>query len=294
VKIPKGATSFCPPVAPLHAGHFRSTTIRHTFRPQGTRDWLLIYTQGGSGLYRFPGGSFESQAGDLTLYRPDFFQDYQFSPSARKWDLAYAHFLPRPEWLPWLNWPEKSPGLMTLSLKGSVVAERISKRLQEMLRLVNGSQPRWQIFGLNALEEIFLWCDSINPRQAQSQPDPRILRALDFLTTRLAEPFSEHQLARVAGLSPSRLRHLFRLETGDSPRHFLEQQRLLRACDLLALSRQTIGEIALELGFSNPFYFTLRFKKQTGESPRAFRQRITAPAATSLKTAGRGKESHRA
>ena len=41
------------------------------------------------------------------------------------------------------------------------------------------------------------------------------------------------------------------------------------------MSSQTISEIALELGFQNPFYFTLRFKKQAGESPRAFRQRVT-------------------
>jgi AraC family transcriptional regulator, arabinose operon regulatory protein len=91
----------------------------------------------------------------------------------------------------------------------------------------------------------------------------------------MAEPFSEERLARAAGLSASRLRHLFRAQTGNSPRRFLEEQRLRRARDLLALSRQTIGEIAAELGFANPFYFTLRFKRQTGESPRAFRQRTT-------------------
>ncbi len=278
MKIPKGATSFCPPALSMHAGSFTGATIRHTFRPQGTRDWLLIYTRAGSGLYRFPGGAFDSGAGDLTLYRPGVFQDYQFSPQTRKWDLLYAHFIPRAEWLPWLNWPEKSPGLMVLSLKGSVLSDQIVNRLKDMIRFTNGSQPRRQVFGLNALEEILLWCDSINPRQASSQPDPRIGRALDFLTAHATEPFSEDRLAHAAALSPSRLRHLFRLETGDSPRHFQEQQRLLRARDLLAMSRQTISEISLELGFSNPFYFTLRFKKQTGESPRAFRQRITGPA----------------
>jgi AraC family transcriptional regulator of arabinose operon len=128
---------------------------------------------------------------------------------------------------------------------------------------------------LNALEEVLLWCDSINPRQSSSQPDPRIAKAMDFLTTHLSEPFSMERLARVAGLSPSRLRHLFREQAGDSPRHFQELQRLRRAKDLLAMSRQTIGEIALELGFTNPFYFTLRFKKHTGDSPRAFRQQTT-------------------
>jgi len=292
MKIPKGATSYSPPVISLHAGAFTGATIRHTFRPQGTRDWLLIYTRSGSGFYRFPAGEYVSRAGDLSLYRPGFFQDYQIFPPARKWDLFYAHFLPRPEWLPWLNWPEKSPGLMVLSLKDSAHRQRVTTRLQDMRRFSNGPMPRRQVFGLNALEEVLLWCDSINPRQASAQPDPRIARALDFLTAHAAEPFSEERLAQAAALSPSRLRHLFRRETGESPRHFQEQHRLLRARDLLAMSRQTISEIALELGFSNPFYFTLRFKKQTGESPRAFRQRITESAALANR-AGRGKRARR-
>ena len=82
-------------------------------------------------------------------------------------------------------------------------------------------------------------------------------------------------MARAAGLSASRLRRLFREETGSSLRHFQELQRLRKARDLLSQSRHTIAQIALELGFNNPFYFTLRFKKETGENPRAYRQRTT-------------------
>ncbi len=119
-----------------------------------------------------------------------------------------------------------------------------------------------------------LWCDAVNPARGVPQIDPRVRKAMDFLGEHAAEPFSEEQLARVAALSPSRLRHLFRTQAGESPRNYQEAQRMRRARELLALSGQTIGEIATELGFENPFYFTLRFKKETGESPRAFRQRI--------------------
>jgi AraC family transcriptional regulator of arabinose operon len=164
---------------------------------------------------------------------------------------------------------------MLLSVTEPNLRRHIVARLRAMIRLAAGSQARSQEFGLNALEEILLWCDSINPRHAATQLDPRIRNALDFLGTHTHEPFSEERLSRASGLSASRLRHLFRVQTGNSPRRYLEEQRLRRARDLLAMSSQTIGEIALELGFTTPFYFTLRFKKQTGESPRAFRQRVT-------------------
>jgi len=259
----------------LTPGDYRGRTIRHTFRLTGTQDWLLIYTVGGSGLYRFAdGGEFRSRAGDLTLYRPGAFHDYQFSPDAGKWDLLWVHFLARNEWLEWLKWPEIAPGLMRLNLHDPALRRKIIRRLKDVIRLRYGSQARAQSLGLNAVEEVLLWCDSVNPRQAKPQLDPRVVKAMEYLTDHFSEPFSEQRLARAAGLSASRLRHLFREQAGDSPRNFQERQRLQRAGDLLAMSRQTIGEIALSLGFANPFYFTLRFKKLMGESPRAFRQRM--------------------
>ena len=187
--------------------------------------------------------------------------------------MLYAHFLPRTEWEGWLDWPEIGPGLMRLRLDEAEVRQRVVFRLKEMVRSQFLSQARKQGFGLNALEEVLLWCDSMNPRRSSSLVDARVRKSMEFLTMHLAEPFSEERLALVSGLSASRLRHLFRAQTGDSPRHFLEEQRLRKAKELLALSRQTVSEIATELGFASPFYFSLRFKKYTGESPRAFRDR---------------------
>jgi AraC family transcriptional regulator of arabinose operon len=275
MKISAKTTSYCPPVSPLTSGEYRGRKIRHTLRVNGTEDWLLIYTFGGSGHYRFAdGGEYRSRAGEVTLYRPGTFQDYEFSLSAGKWDLLWAHFLPKPEWLPWLGWPEIAPGLEKLNLQEPALRRRVVQRLRDVNRLNAGSRPRGQLFGLNALEEVLLWCDSINPRRAASQPDPRIAKAMDLLVGELSGPFSEERLARLVGLSASRFRHLFREQVGNSARTFQELQRLRRARDLLAMSRQTIAEIALELGFNNPFYFSLRFKKFVGENPRAFRQRM--------------------
>ena len=243
----------------------------HTVRLGGTKDWLLICTLKGSGLYRFDGGEYRSRVGDLTLFCPRAFQDFQICPERKEWDIFYAHFLPRAEWLEWLKWPELAPGTMVIHLREAALRHRIVRRFRDV---AGYSRSREESFGLNALEEVLLWCDSVNPQQASSRIDPRVRKAMSFLSSHLAEPFSEERLARTAGLSPSRLRHLFRLQVGSSPRHYLEELRLRRAGDLLALSRRTIGEIAEEVGFMNPFYFTLRFKKYTGENPRAFRQRI--------------------
>jgi len=253
-------------------------TIRHTRRTAGSHDWLLIYTLRGAGLYRFKGGEFASRPHDLTLYRPGAFQDYQWSPAAAGWDLLYIHFLPRPGWLEWLNWPRVADGLMRLHLEDAAIRRRVIRRLEEMIQWFRGSQSRRRDFGVNALEEVLLWCDSVNPRQADSQTDARVRRVMETLSQEPEQPFSEDRLARLAGLSGSRLRHLFAAQTGRSMRDFQEERRLEQARQLLALSSRTISEISESTGFSNPFYFSLRFKKHTGESPRAFRQRVIREA----------------
>src|ERR1700722_685548 len=130
MKIPPGATSFSPAPSPLGPGALLGATLRHTFRPNGTKDWLLIYTLAGSGLYRFPGGDYRTRSHDITLFRPGVFQDYQIDPETKKWDVLFAHFLPKPEWLSWLSWPEKSPGLMLLSLAEPVLRRRVVLRLR--------------------------------------------------------------------------------------------------------------------------------------------------------------------
>ena len=44
-----------------------------------------------------------------------------------------------------------------------------------------------------------------------------------------------------------------------------------RACDLLLREDARVREVAFELGFSNEYYFSRFFKKQTGIPPRDFK-----------------------
>jgi AraC family transcriptional regulator of arabinose operon len=258
----------------MNPGSFRGIPIIPVLRPHGSRDWLWMYTVGGVGTCRFPEGEHRVLPHEIILYRSGVLQNYRTVPEVGKWNIDWAHFIPRPEWIPWLNWPELSPGLSILRVEYPALRQKIMRRFQDVLRFSRGSSPRRLDLAQNAFEEILLWCDSINPRIGM-RSDPRVLRAIDHLTDHAMEPYSEKNLAESVGLSPSRLRYLFRAQTGRAPRDFHEEQRLHRARDLLVLSHQTVGEIAFQLGFSSPFYFTLRFKKAMGESPSAYRRRVT-------------------
>ena len=51
------------------------------------------------------------------------------------------------------------------------------------------------------------------------------------------------------------------------------QMRVKKAASLLASSDMTVAEIAYEVGFSSPAYFTKCYKEQFGESPTEFLKR---------------------
>jgi AraC family transcriptional regulator of arabinose operon len=148
----------------------------------------------------------------------------------------------------------------------------VTAALWEMHRRATGGLPRREEFAMNALEEALLWCDSVNPRSAQARFDPRVVRAMEYLREDLRRPFALPGVACDAGLSVSRLSHLFREQVGLSPQQFVERERIARAKQLLSLTSRTVAAVAAEVGFENPFYFTLRFKKHTGLSPSDWRK----------------------
>ena len=59
--------------------------------------------------------------------------------------------------------------------------------------------------------------------------------------------------------------------TGMTPREFIEDVRLKHAAEMLKDNVYRIAEISDNLAFSNPNYFSQRFKKKYGVSPRSFK-----------------------
>lgn len=80
-------------------------------------------------------------------------------------------------------------------------------------------------------------------------------------------------LGKDMGLSRVQLYRKLKSLTNYAPNELLRQARLKKAASLLASSEMTVAEIAYEVGFSSPSYFTKCYKEQFGESPTDFLKR---------------------
>mgnify|MGYP001072609197 FL=1 len=108
-------------------------------------------------------------------------------------------------------------------------------------------------------------------RTHASHWDPRIQVVVDYLVAHPAEPFDSEFLARMADMSPSSLRRLFKEHTGKSPGAFVKDLRMTTAARRLLVTNQRISAIAYELGFDDPNYFARIFKSVFGVSPQEYR-----------------------
>jgi AraC family transcriptional regulator, arabinose operon regulatory protein len=107
----------------------------------------------------------------------------------------------------------------------------------------------------------------------------RIRAALQAIYQRGDQPLSLADLARSVHLHPAYFNHLFRNWVGMPPMKFLEQHRIRRAKELLSLTDRTVADIAAEVGYGDPLYFSRAFRRVTGAAPTEYRRGIQQPGA---------------
>jgi AraC family transcriptional regulator of arabinose operon len=257
----------------LVADFFSQGPAYRSRRRAGTRDWLLTFTVGGQGRYRCAGQEFGCGAGDVMLLQPGTPHDYGADPAVARWDFYWAHFLPRPAWLAWLFWDELAPGLRKVSVADGGARTRLAAVFDRLLCDAISPEPWGERLAENALEEAILLIAHEHGRSTQHVADPRVSQVIQELNRRYREPLTVADLAATVNLSPSRLAHLFREAAGEAPIQMLLRLRLRQAARLLEFSTLSVAEIAVEVGFESPFYFSRQFHRQFGVSPTAYRAR---------------------
>jgi AraC family transcriptional activator of pobA len=113
--------------------------------------------------------------------------------------------------------------------------------------------------------------DSGDPAEASARDRIARLNALIGAHYRQHCPASFY--AEQLGMSVTHLNRIARTGTGRSLKELLTDRLISEARRNLVFSLLSIQQIAYELGYSDPAYFTRTFLRATGETPGAFRRR---------------------
>jgi len=136
---------------------------------------------------------------------------------------------------------------------------------------------------LDAFEDICFWIVGVLDKfldavaNAPQSHSGLVRECICFMHENLNARLSVTDIAEQVHLSPSRLSHLFKAETGISIMGYLARARLDEAKRLLASPNASVARVAEQVGFADPAHFSRYFKRAEGISPSDYRQRaITA------------------
>jgi ABC-type sugar transport system ATPase subunit len=80
-----------------------------------------------------------------------------------------------------------------------------------------------------------------------------------------------HQLAERVAMSYDNFRRRFKVKVGSSPHQYFLQKKIEKAKELLLYTDTEIKDVAVQVGFPDPYYFSRVFKEREGIAPGRFR-----------------------
>lgn len=105
----------------------------------------------------------------------------------------------------------------------------------------------------------------------RSDGDPIVARALQLIYAEPARAWTIESLSTQSHVSRATLARRFHDIVGEPPITFLTNHRMALAADLLRCGGQTVAGVAEQVGYQNPFAFSVAFKRNRGVSPKDFR-----------------------
>lgn len=102
----------------------------------------------------------------------------------------------------------------------------------------------------------------------------QLLPALSYINLNYAKKTDVELLAEMTGYSKSYFAHTFASVMGTSPLQYINGMRLKIAQDMLASTDLAVGEIAMQVGFEDPLYFSRLFRNKFGIAPLEYRKRV--------------------
>ena len=165
----------------------------------------------------------------------------------------------------------RSRHVPVLVISGRILSQEDIKRLDHA-QVVFESKDILSTDEIAARLHRVLWSEDLLP-----QPTSTLVKqSIAFIQENYSRRISRLAVARAVGVSEDYLGRIFRQELGISPVEYLNRYRIKEARSLLIQGCASITDVAGQVGFDDPAYFSRAFRKLVGRSPRDYRKRATA------------------
>lgn len=247
-------------------GYYPNAEDHQMNRPRGIDETIVIVCASGTGWARV-GDTVHRIGSQSALVIPRLVPHSYGADSSNPWTIWWCH-------LAGTDVAELVETLEVTAARPIVPIRRIERAvslLDEILSSLERDQSPPRLIGTAGAAWKLLTQISVD--RAMPEPGDPLQRAMSYLTERLDGSVRVPELAKLVGVSPSHLTALFRKATGGGVLAHHSALRMAEARQLLDGTTAGIAEIARELGFDDPLYFSRQFRRFHGVSPTDFRNR---------------------
>jgi len=121
----------------------------------------------------------------------------------------------------------------------------------------------------------FRACKRCQPEADHSPQIELVKNVVAFLVNHYSQKLELQDIANHVGLSPFHLERVFKQETSETPRTYLEKIRVDKAAYLLTNTKQTNLGICYEVGFQSPSNFYKAFRRVKNCTPSEYRSLLS-------------------
>jgi AraC-like DNA-binding protein len=250
-------------------GYYPKAAGHYTYRKKGLQENFLFYCVDGNGWYKIEDKQYQVGPNEFFIL-PQNKEHAYGSSKENPWSIYWIHF--GGEILPELNATQAvqnhfKPYHIKSSNDIPICFSKIYKTLElgysiDNLMFANMCLSHFiTLFIYNSKHYVVNLNDKIDCVES----------AIHFMQERIDHNISLNELSKHYNYSPSRFSSLFKQKTGYAPIDYFIQMKMQKASQQLDFTDKSIKEVALNLGFDDPYYFSRRFSKVTGMSPTKYR-----------------------
>lgn len=246
----------------------------------------------GSGILKFYDHSLHFKAGDVTVI-PRNVSHTTYSAPGTQSHWSYLFLDPKELFYNFLhsNWTYHD--LSRYYLKGykHILSENeyptIHSLVKHIIEELLEEKANYQLSVQGLLLAVYIDICRIQKTQSESVknsskcniPDNALLLApvLDYIEDNYTNPLHISQLSSLCHWSPTHFRRIFHDIIGTSPLDFINSKRILKSCNLLCTTQESVLNISEMVGFHSLSSYNRCFTKMMHMSPREYRKQNTHP-----------------
>ena len=146
---------------------------------------------------------------------------------------------------------------------------------EKLLRFSKNFFEDHSVLGNAETHGIFYLLMSYHEKKPESSGNRHVIEAKKYIDSNFHRPLTISEIAGSLFISDRYLYNLFVENEGISPKKYLNNLRLTKACSMLRESNDSIGEVAASVGFRDVLTFSRFFAKNIGTSPTSYRKANT-------------------